>query len=276
MRFVFGLVFLLGIGIAGFAVYMMMNYMDGLQRENAQLRERAKLVVDMGVVVVANQEIRYGMALKREHAQEIRFPKEAIPANAFTNLEDLFGDESTPPRAVLRTMEPGELIMATKVTRFGQDAGVASRLNAGMRAFTIRVDVSTGVSGFLNPGDRVDIYWTGAVDGRSQQGSKLILENIEVIAIDQTADEDSRRPKVARTVTVEVTPNTVGVLATAQSTGRLSMSLRGVDAEEVSGPIGITQNQILGIVETEAPQAARKCYTYERRGGQRIALEVPC
>jgi len=68
----------------------------------------------------------------------------------------------------------------------------------------------------------------------------------------------------------------VGVLATAQSTGRLSMSLRGVDEEAVSGPIGITQNQILGIVEVEAPEAAPKCYTYERRSGQRVAIEIPC
>ncbi len=276
MRLVFSLVFILGIGIAGFAVYMAMQHMDNLSRENAALKIRASKVVDMGDVIVAAKEVRYGVPLKREHVKVIKFPKTAVPKTAFTSMDDLFGDENTPPRAVLRTMEPDELVLATKVTRFGQDAGVASRLNSGMRAFTIQVDVTTGVSGFLNPGDRVDVYWTGAINDRGQQGSKLILENVELIAVDQISDSDARRPVVARTITVEVTPSVVAVLATGQSTGRLSLSLRGVEEETTFGPLEITQREILGIQEATEKVEEQKCFTYERRGGDRVAIEIPC
>ena len=77
--------------------------------------------------------------------------------------------------------------------------GVSSRLSAGMRAFAIRTDVTSGVSGFLRPGDRVDVYWTGQIR-ESQNLTKLIQAGIKIIAIDQSADEDSKRPQVARTV----------------------------------------------------------------------------
>jgi pilus assembly protein CpaB len=56
-------------------------------------------------------------------------------------------------RRALRVMEAGEVVMQVKATAPGQDAGVASRLGEGMRAFTIRVDASSGVSGFVRPGD---------------------------------------------------------------------------------------------------------------------------
>ena len=60
-------------------------------------------------------------------------------------------------------MEINEPILKIKVTEPGQDAGVSSRLERGMRAFAISVNVTSGVSGLLRPGDRVDVYWTGSV-----------------------------------------------------------------------------------------------------------------
>ncbi len=273
MRIVFALVFMFGIGIAGFAVYMAMEQFRGLQAENRILREKASKVVETVPVMLATRELRYGQTLKEGDAVETLFPKDAVPENSFTSIEDLYGKEGSEPRAIVRTMEPGEIIMQTKVTRFGQDAGVSSRLNKGMRAFTIKVDVTTGVSGFLQPGDRVDVYWSG-----NQQGTpvtKLLLEDIDLIAIDQIADEDANRPVVARTVTVEVRPVTVATLAQAQASGRLSLSLRGAEEEEILGPLQVTQEDLLGI-ETVVEEEQRKCYSRIRRGNAVESFEVPC
>ena len=276
MRIIFAFVFLIGIGIAGFAVYMAMERFNQYQAENAELRARAGSAVEMVDVVLATEELRYGQELKRAHARVTKFPKDAVPENSFTSLVDLFGEEGseTPPRAIVRTMEPGEIIMATKVTRFGQEAGVASRLNAGMRAFTIKVDVTTGVSGFLQPGDRVDVYWSGSQG--IKQVTKLLLEDIELIAVDQIADEDANRPVVARTVTVEVTPVVVATLAQAQSTGRLSLSLRGAEEDEILGPLEVTQESLLGIKETVEVEEEKVCTTRVRRGVEFVETVVPC
>lgn len=273
MRIVFALVFLVGIGIAGFAVYMAMEQFRGMQYENSVLRAKASKVVETTPVLLASRELRYGQELREGDAVEVRFPADAVPENAFTSMEELFGNADSEARQIVRTMEPGEIIMATKVTRFGQDAGVSSRLNKGMRAYTINVNVSTGVSGFLQPGDKVDIYWSGSQAG--QQVTKLLLEDIELIAIDQIADQDTRRPTVARTITLEVPPITVATLAQAQTTGQLSLSLRGAEEEEILGPLQVTQRDLLGIQEVEV-EKQKKCFNRIRRGLQITTAEVPC
>ncbi|MEM1268382.1 MAG: Flp pilus assembly protein CpaB, partial [Pseudomonadota bacterium] len=242
MRIVFGLVFLFGIGIAGFATYMAMQQFQAVTAENRALRIKASRVVDTADVILAKTKLRYGQDLKKEHVYTVKFPADAIPQQSFTTMEELFGAEEEAPRQVLRTIEPGEIVATTKVTRFGQKAGVSSMLQKGMRAFTIRVDVLTGVSGFLQPGDRVDIYWTG--DQRGEKLTKLLLQNVDIIAIDQSADEDLSRPVVARTVTVEVAPLIVATLTQAQATGRLSLALRGSEEEEImSEVLEVDQNR---------------------------------
>lgn len=98
----------------------------------------------------------------------------------------LFPETTDEPRVVLRPIEKDELILAVKVTKPGEDAGLTSRLAPGMRAFAINVDVSSGVSGFLRPGDRVDVYWTGRVGqhGSRTEVTKLIEASVALIAVD--------------------------------------------------------------------------------------------
>jgi pilus assembly protein CpaB len=273
MRLVFALVFMVGIAMAGFAVYLAMSHIRQMEAQVADLTRRLGSQIEMATVIVANRNIEYNEQLKPEDVREVQFPSNAIPELAFQTLADLFGEKGTPPRSVIRTIVKDEVILGSKVTRFGQDAGVAARLSAGMRAFTVKVDVTTGVSGFLNPGDRVDVYWSGAING--QQVTKLLLEDIELIAVDQLSDVDANRPLVARTVTMQVTPLVVATLAQAQSTGRLSLSLRGVAEQQVLGPLEVTQKTLLGI-EEEIVEEKRVCYTVERRGTAVDRIEVPC
>jgi len=273
MRIIFALVFFLGIGIAGFAAYAAMDQYRLLQAENAALRKKASLVVDTVEVVLATRELRYGQTLRDGDAETTLFPADAVPENAFTSLEELYGEEDSEPRQIVRTIEPGEIIMATKVTRFGQDAGVSSRLKQGMRAFTINVNVSTGVAGFLQPGDRVDVFWSGSISG--QPTTRLLLQDIELIAIDQVADSDSNRPVVAGTVTVEVSPLVVATLTQARNSGQLALSLRGAEEEEILGPLELTQQDLFGIEDVIEVEQER-CFRRERRGLQVTAIEVPC
>ena len=283
MRIIFALVFLIGIGIAGFAAYLAMNQFQTIMAENRALQVRASKVVDIVPVILADTNLRYGQELKKEHVKEVPFPAKAVPENSFTSMEELFGDKDTKPRTILRTVEAGEIIMATKVTKFGQPAGVSSSLSRGMRAFTIRVDVTTGVSGFLRPGDRVDIFWSGRVNSGASNGgrliTKLILESVDLIAVDQSADEDAQRPTVAKTVTVEVSPLVVATLAQAQSSGRLSLALRGSEAVDIiAEALEIDQKELLGIedVEEVVEEVAEVCYQTERRGVDIVRIEVPC
>jgi len=275
MRLVFLLVLLIGIGLAGFGVYMASEMFNRDQGELRQLRAALSNQVEMGPVVVAKQELRYGQQLKPDMLALVEWPLNARPANVFTSLEEILGPEGSKPRAIIRLVEPGEAVLTTKVTDFGQDAGVSSRLSKGMRAFTIRVDVASGVSGFLQPGDSVDILWSGRDSGTGGTITRLILENIKLIAIDQTADGDSNRPVIARTVTVEVAPITVASLAQAQATGKLSLSLRGAEDETEAGQIEVDLSDIIGKVETVV-QKERVCTIKVRKGSEVVEIPADC
>lgn len=274
MRMVFGLVLLLGIGLAGAAVYMARDFFAQQQAQLAEAEAAKAAIVPTVEVYVVNKQMRYGQRLTMEDVETVRWPEAAIPEGAFTTEEELFPSGDQELRSVLRTMEPTEAVMAVKVTEPGQDAGVSSRLSPGMRAFAIQTDVTSGVSGFLRPGDRVDVYWTGNAGGGNV--TKLIQANIRLVAINQSADEDRNAPTVARTVTVEANPSQVASLAQAQSTGRLSLSLVGADDVIVSDVVEVDQRELLGIQEIAPEEQEQKCFITRRVGSERIREEIPC
>lgn len=275
MRLIFGIVLLFGLGLAGFAVHMARGYIGAYQTALQQERAASASKVATTAVFVAARPIRYGEPLTKEDVRLVPWPTTAIPEGAFREAAALFPD-SEDPRVVLRAMEAGEAILAVKVTDPGQDAGVSSRLSAGMRAFAVKVDVASGVSGFLRPGDRVDVYWTGRV-GQDDM-TKLIQAAVKIVAIDQSADEDRNAPTVARTVTVEADQEQVGRLAQAQSTGRLSLALVGATDDGVAEVVQIDQSGLLGIREERVVEAApaKECTIRTRRGGEVAVTTIPC
>lgn len=282
MRMVFGLVLLVGIGLAGFAVYMAQGYISQYQTALAQERAAREKQVKLTDVYVAARPLKYGEQLTLEDAKLIKWPEEFLPEGTFATEEALLPAENAEFRTVLRAMEANEPLLAVKLTEPGQDAGITSRLSRGMRAFAINVDVSSGVSGFLRPGDRVDVYWTGST-GQAREArkvTKLIEANVRLIAVDQTADEDRYSPVIARTVTVEASPQQVAALAQAQSTGKLSLSLVGAQDDTTAESVEINQRQLLGIPEEE--QVVEKkvekqvCTIRTRKGSDVIEIPIPC
>ena len=151
-----------------------------------------------------------------------------------------------------------------------------------MRAFAIKVDVATGVSGFLRAGDRVDVYWTGSIDqGRShREVTKMIQSGVQVIATDQNTTEGLESSALAQTITVAARPEEVAGLALAQSTGRLSLSLVGAEDDTVAGAIEVDQSSLLGIQEetqvVEVEEKPEVCTIRTRRGAEVVEIPIAC
>lgn len=277
MRIIFGLVLVLGIGIAGMAAYMVQGQFTALQQENLRLRSAQAPAVPTTEVFVAKTAMRFGQVLKPENVAKVTWPKKAVPEGAFTDLAALF-PEGAKPRTVLRALEPNEPVMAVKVTKPGEDAGITSQLEAGMRAFTIKVDATTGVSGFLRPGDRVDVYWSGSTRATGNV-TKLIETGLTLVAVDQSSDPDRAiEVQVARTVTVEVSPQQVANLTQAQATGRLTLSLVGADDQIVAQATDVDQQKLLGITAEEVIEVKPEqvCTIRTRRGADVIETPIPC
>ena len=280
MRALFALVLVLGLGLAGFAVYMAQNYMAQMSAERDRLLAAQRAAPPTTRVFVVTEPRTYGERLTRDHVKQVIWQKDSLPDGIFTDAEALF-PENAPDRFVIRRMEKFEPVLAPKVTEPGEDAGITSRLSRGMRAYAIRVDVSSGVSGFLRPGDRVDVYWTGQMGSGGPLGdevTKLIETNMRLIAVDQIADTERSAPVIARTVTVEASPQEVAALAQAQSTGTLSLSLVGAEDNSVAEVVQVDQRSLLGIEEEEKEVVVEEqiCTTKVRRGAEVVEQEIPC
>ena len=291
MRVVFGLVLIVGIGLAGFAVYMAQAYMSAMSAERDQLLAAQLAEPVMVDVLVVTQDKAYGQSLTKDDVKWMRWQKDSLPEGVFVRDTADFPEgavvsgeavfpEGKGSRYIITAMRRFEPLLAYKITEPGEDAGLPAKLAHGMRAFAIRVDVASGVSGFLRPGDRVDVYWTGAGEGASGGGeiTRLIETSIRLIAVDQIADTQRTAPVIARTVTVEATPQQIGKLTQAQSTGSLSLALVGADDDSIAQVDQVDQQSLLGI-EKQEPAAIEKkhvCLSRLRRGAEVIQEEIPC
>ncbi len=289
MRSLFGLVLVVGMGLAGFAVYMVNGHMSEQRNLNAQLVAQQSENVPTVEVYAVNREIAYGESLTMEDVVAIRYAEPFLPDGTFATEEELFPEGPEVVRIVTRKMEPNEPILAAKVTAPGEVNGISGLLETGKRAFTIEVDQSSGVSGFLQPGHRVDIYWTGSIEGfggpdaRRGDVTQLIKSGVALIAVNQSADVNRSETSI-RTVTVQVSPAEVADLATLQNSGRLSLSLVGqgddvaIAETSIKSDIGTILNierPAEAVIEA-APEVARVCTIRQRSGTEIQQIQIPC
>ena len=134
-------------------------------------------------------------------------------------------------KVVRHTIMAGQPLAQGALVGPGENGFLAAALSPGMRAITVSVSDTSGVGGFVFPGDRVDVVLTQEVsggDGTPLKASETIVRNLRVLAVDQRVDDTSTEAKVGRTATLEVTPKLVEKIAVAQTIGSLSLSLRSI------------------------------------------------
>jgi len=202
-------------------------------------------------VVVASGPIPRGAALDAKSLKVVIYPAESVPPGAFHTIADV---TMTGPNArlALRSFVPGEPLLAPSVSGPGGKLTLSSAMTNGMRAVALRSSDVAGVGGFILPGDRVDILLTRSVgDGGVTQ---VLAENILVLGVDQSNNDEADKPVVARTLTVEVTPEQAQTISLAQSVGSISLTLR-----QVSDAAGLVRKSTtvsdLGFVPRKAPTA---------------------
>ena len=187
--------------------------------------------VPMTTVVTAAQDLPFGTALSPTALRIVAWPKASVPDGAFASVGDIFKDAKGPSdRIAIVALAKGEPILKSKISGFGARPIMSTRVDKGMRAISIHIDPVSGVSGFILPGDHVDILLTRNLGtGAQSMVTDVIQQNVEVLGINQLADQNSDKPVVGQTATVEVTPEQAAKLVLAQQAGTLSLSLRNTD-----------------------------------------------
>ncbi|WP_338548438.1 Flp pilus assembly protein CpaB [Roseovarius phycicola] len=214
-----------GIAIAAGSVFVANNHL--LATNDASTSASQSELVE---IYLARSEIAFGQTIERHLVTVHAWPRDALPPGAFSDLSLLVPDNPEQLRRAKGRFYPGEVVIASKVSNFGEKVTLVQKLGENTRAMAIKVDAVTAVGGFVTPGDYVDIVLT---QGRQLELSAVtILQKIRVIGVDQQSEELNEQPEVARTITVEVTPEQGQRLALAQKAGTLSLTLRTLEGVE--------------------------------------------
>ena len=274
MRGLFALVLVVGMGLAGFAVYMVKQQLeeqdDALARERA-LRNEAVQTVD---VYSPNRAFTYGEEMTPDDVVLIKYAKNSLPEGVVQTEEALFPENFPASRVVALPMLPNEPIMESKLAAPGSNRGLTALVDPGMRAFPISGRVTGGL-GTLRPQDRIDLYWTGRLRS-GREVTNLLKSSLRIIAVMEGSG-------AAQNVVLQVTPEEVALLTQAQSSGQLTISLIGSgDAAPTDSNITVDNSAITGeqdvVVQAPVVEEVKEiCYRYERRGTERVPVEeVPC
>ena len=182
--------------------------------------------MEMSTVLVATRALRFGDKVDSSTVEAAKWIAGTEPEGSFATLEDFTAGVEA--RAALGPIEVGEPVLAAKVTGPGQRPTLSALVKDDMRALTIAVDEVFGVTGFVLPGDRVDVMLTRSLKpgDRSTSQADVLIQNVKVLAIDQQADQRLDAPSVSSAVTLQVDSEMAQKLALGGSIGRLSLALR--------------------------------------------------
>ena len=183
--------------------------------------------VDALTILVAVRDIDAGTRLMPDMLKKADWPRGNIPIGAFHDIEALQN------RVLKSHLVTGEPVLEAKLAPIGTAGGLSGVIAEGKRAITVRVNDVIGVAGFALPGNLVDIL-VSAKDENQKPFSKLVLEQILVLAVAQDVGRDDTKPKVVTAVTLEVSPEQAEILDLARSIGTLSLALRNqVDGQHI-------------------------------------------
>ena len=185
-------------------------------------------------IYVANANIKRGDELTIDSLRLADWPADYVPLGAITDPSSLINPDGSQPFS-LGTIVPGEPVLLNKLSSQRVGDTLAQLIEPGYRAISVEVDDATGVAGFVLPDHRVDVHsfrdLTGDFSNERVLRGDLILSNIRVLAIDQSFEEGQDGARLARTVTLQVTPEQANLVGIAVQAGTIGLALRRADDE---------------------------------------------
>lgn len=210
------LIFAAAVVTGGLAAYLAL---DTLREERpAQTREPA---MELTSVAVAAHPMEVGAVVTETDVRLVDWPAGVVPAAYASDPSEVVG------RGLLTSLEENEPFLSANLARAEAGGGLSITIPEGRRAMSVKVDEVIGVAGFVLPGTRVDVLVT--LDRRANQetATKLVLQNVPVLAVDQTVQRSPQgEPKTVSVVTLMVDPMQGEQLALGATEGRVQLALR--------------------------------------------------
>lgn len=208
-------------------------------------------------VVVAATDLTFGTKLDRTQLRVARYPKESVPQGAYSDVDSVAGQTTK----IFLTAR--EAITDTKLSSRG--GGLSMLVRPGLRATSLEVNQVSGVSGFVLPGDRVDVLCT--VDERGGVGNattRTILQNAEVLASGQKTKQEDNKPITVQAVTILVDPAGAEKLALGLHEGKLHLVLRNPDDSDTLRIAGLDTREMLSGTDGSSRKSSKSTRTVSR------------
>ena len=249
------------LGVAVIIALMTSLLIYGYMQKKGRVQEVA---VEIQPVVIAAVDLSWGTRITNEMLKKTNFLKGSLTAGYFSDPALIVG------RVLIYPVKVNEPIFESRLAPVEvKVGGVAAVISPKKRAIAVKVDKVIGVSGFIRPGNRVDILMTLATGRTFDPVTKTILGNILVLAVgSETKERKGLEEKSSPTdvITLEVTPEEAEKLALAATEGRLQLALRNFSDTEDVVTHGTTVSTLVGSHSPTPPR--------ERRPPSRKEVEV--
>jgi len=181
-------------------------------------------------VLVANADIERGGRLNAENMKWTEWPEKVV-SDGFSYITDENPEamEELTNAVARSSFVIGEPLLETKIVRVGSGGQMAAILTPGMRAIGLRVSPETASGGFILPGDRVDVIFTGEERDTRERLVNTLLYDKRVLAVNEIFSENPETPVISGVnVTLEVTPAEAESFVFFRASGELSLALRSI------------------------------------------------
>lgn len=214
-----------------------------------------EVAVEIQPVVVAAVDLSWGTRITNEMLKKANFLKGSLTAGYFSDTDLVVG------RVLVYPVKANEPIFESRLAPTEmKTGGIAAVISPKKRAVAVKVDKVIGVSGFIHPGNRVDVLMTLATGRTFNPVTKTILENIPVLAVgSETKERKGMEEKSSPTdvITLEVTPEEAEKLALAATEGKLQLALRNFSDTENIVTQGTTVSTLVGSHSPAPPKEVR-------------------
>lgn len=203
MRNISVVMLIVAVILGGLTVFAARSFIQN-QRSTQVVPSEQTASMETTTIIVATVPLKFGDEITHDHLKEVEWPADLMPEGAFETIAAVVGDER---RVTLRSININEPVVKNKISGFGYRATLSQIIGEGNRAVTIRVNDVASVGGFVLPGDEVDVVLSYQ-NGKDilDSISKVIIQNVRVLAIDQISDESQEGAIVGKAATIEVTP----------------------------------------------------------------------
>jgi pilus assembly protein CpaB len=224
----------------------------------SEVKSRAADTRPLGEIVIAIRDLPVSSKIVAEDLALMKVPEETIAPSAIRSTDEALG------RITRIKMWAGETLLEPKLAPKGSRGGLQAVIPDGYRAMTLKVNDSSGVSGFVQPGAHVDVVAVIKPQTRQEMPptAKVILQNVEVLAVGSTIDsaeegtaakagKTATATKSATTATLLVTPSDAERLALADNQGEISLIMRAFADEALVqtpgvDPTGLVSRPVVG------------------------------